>query len=95
MIDKAAFIGTVAGKLQDLVSHGPGQPLREDLERNIKSVLTGAFSKMELLTRDEFSGQMAVLRRTREMVEALEKRVDELEKQAVSKDEGTVADAAE
>ncbi|WP_281647764.1 accessory factor UbiK family protein [Parendozoicomonas sp. Alg238-R29] len=82
MIDKAAFIGTVAGKLQDIVSQGPGQPLKEDFERNIKAVLTNAFSKMELLTREEFEGQAAVLQRTREMVEALEKRVAELEKQA-------------
>ncbi len=81
MIDKAAFIGSVASKLQELASHGPGQPMREDLEKNIKAVLTSAFNKMELLTREEFAGQMAVLQRTREMVEALEQRVSELEKQ--------------
>ena len=80
MIDKAAFIGSVAGKLQDLVSQGPGHPLKDDFEKNVKAILTNAFSKMELLTRDEFEGQAAVLRRTREMVEALEKRVAELEK---------------
>ena len=64
MIDKAAFIGSVAGKLQDLVSQGPGHPLKDDFEKNVKAILTNAFSKMELLTRDEFEGQAAVLRRT-------------------------------
>ncbi|MCL6271259.1 accessory factor UbiK family protein [Sansalvadorimonas sp. 2012CJ34-2] len=81
MIDKAVFIGNIAEKLHELASHAPGQPIREDLEKNIRAVLTTAFNKMELLTREEFAGQAAVLQRTREMVEALEKRVAELEKQ--------------
>ncbi|CAM3618401.1 accessory factor UbiK family protein [Parendozoicomonas haliclonae] len=80
MVDKADFINSVAGKLQGLVSQGPGQPFREDFEKNVKAVLAGAFGRMELLTRDEFDAQAAVLQRTREMVEALEKRVAELEK---------------
>ena len=80
MTDKADFIGSIAGKLQDIVGQGPTHPLKEDFEKNVKAILTNAFSKMELLTREEFEGQIAVLQRTREMVEALEKRVAELEK---------------
>ena len=94
MIDKADFIGTVAEKLQELVSQAPGQPFREDVEKNMKAVLSSAFSKMELLTREEFAAQMAVLQRTREMVEALEKRVAELEKQAQESAATDAADAA-
>ena len=81
MIDKTDFIGSVTDKLQGLVGNSPAQPLKEDLEKNIKAILSSAFSKMELLTREEFDAQVAVLQRTREMVEALEKRVAELEQQ--------------
>ncbi len=84
MVDKAAFVGTVAGKLQELMAQGPASPIKDDVEKNIKAVLSGAFSKMELLTRDEFDAQVAVLRRTRELVEGLETRVSELEKQLAS-----------
>ena len=80
MVDKADFISSVASKIQGLVSQGPGQPFRKDVEKNIKAVLASAFSRMELLTREEFEAQAAVLQRTRAMVEALEKRVAELEK---------------
>jgi BMFP domain-containing protein YqiC len=41
-------------------------------------------SKLELVTREEFDAQQAVLMRTREKVEALEKRVAELEQKLSS-----------
>ncbi|MTI12454.1 accessory factor UbiK family protein [Sansalvadorimonas verongulae] len=93
MTGKADFIGSIAEKLQDIV--GQGHPLKEDFEKNVKAVLTNAFSKMELLTREEFDGQVAVLQRTREMVEALEKRVTDLEKANPESAEETVVDTAE
>jgi BMFP domain-containing protein YqiC len=46
-----------------------------------KSLLQNALSKLDLVTRDEFDAQAAVLGRTREKIEALEKRFDELEAQ--------------
>ncbi|MGB1236640.1 MAG: accessory factor UbiK family protein [Pseudomonadales bacterium] len=47
----------------------------------LKALLQGAFSKMDLVSREEFDAQSAVLQRTRAKVEALEKRLDELEQQ--------------
>jgi len=51
----------------------------EDMERNFKSLLQSALARMDLVTREEFDVQMAVLARTREKLEALEARLAELE----------------
>lgn len=53
--------------------------MQEDVEKNIRAALTGAFNKLDLVTREEFDVQTQVLHRTRERLEALEKRVAELE----------------
>ena len=55
-----------------------------DLERNIKASLESALRQMNLVSRDEFEIQQAILMRTREKVDALEKRVAELETQLKS-----------
>lgn len=55
--------------------------MRDDAEKNIRAGLTSAFSKLDLVTREEFDVQQQVLLRTREKLEALEKRVSELEQQ--------------
>lgn len=48
-------------------------------QEHIKGLLQSAFAKMDLVTRDEFEAQSAVLARTRDKVEKLEKRMAELE----------------
>jgi BMFP domain-containing protein YqiC len=53
--------------------------LKEDMEKNIRSVMHAAFSKMDLVSREEFEVQTRVLQRTREKLEALEKQLAELE----------------
>ncbi|KKM98345.1 hypothetical protein LCGC14_1158890 [marine sediment metagenome] len=53
--------------------------MQEDVEKNVRSALTSGFSKLDLVTREEFEVQTQVLARTREKLEALEKRVAELE----------------
>lgn len=53
--------------------------LKEDMEKNIRSVLHAAFSKMDLVSREEFEVQTKVLQRSREKLEALEKQLAELE----------------
>lgn len=54
--------------------------LGEDLERNFKSLLHAGLERMELVTREEFDVQAAVLQRTREKLETMEARLGELEK---------------
>ena len=55
------------------------QQMQDDLESNIHSLLQNTLSKMNLVTREEFDVQAALLERTREKLEKLEKLLDELE----------------
>ena len=68
----------LAKKLADSVPGGL-RSMRDDLEQNFRSVLRGGLEKLDLVTREEFEVQEAVLARTREKLEALEKKVTELE----------------
>jgi len=54
--------------------------LPEDLQKNLRSAIQGVFSKMDLVTREEFDAQMGVLQKTRKKLEALEKQIAALEK---------------
>ncbi len=54
--------------------------MRGDIEDNIHSLLQSSLTKMNLVTREEFDVQSAVLQRTREKLEQLEKQVAQLQK---------------
>lgn len=56
--------------------------LRRDLEQSFKGVLQSQLARLDLVTREEFDVQSAVLRRTREKLTALERRLAELEQPA-------------
>lgn len=71
-------IENLAKKLADSLPQGL-RSVREDLEENFRSVLRSGLSKLDLVTREEFEVQEAVLARTREKLEALVKRLEELE----------------
>jgi len=53
--------------------------MRQDIEDNFRSVLKSGLGKLDLVTREEFEVQEAVLARTREKLEALEARLKEFE----------------
>ena len=53
--------------------------LRRDLEDNFKAVLQSGLARLDLVSRQEFDVQSAVLRRTREKLEALDARLATLE----------------
>lgn len=69
----------LARKLADAVPPGL-VAFRDDLERNFRAVLQGGLAKLDLVTRQEFDIQAAVLRRSRERLEELERRIAALEK---------------
>jgi BMFP domain-containing protein YqiC len=56
------------------------QQMQDDLESNIHALLQNTLAKMNLVPREEFDVQTALLERTREKLEKLEKLLDELEK---------------
>jgi hypothetical protein len=49
---------------------------KKDAEAGFQSILSGSFEKMKLVSREEFDAQCAVLARTREKLEALEKQLE-------------------
>lgn len=59
---------------------GSDNPLpRAEIEAQFKALLQSSFSKLDLVSREEFDSQMVVLARTRARLEALESKVAELE----------------
>ena len=77
MIDLKA-IDDLARRLNDLVPPGL-EGARADLEKNFRAALQAGLGKLDLVTREEFEVQKAVLRRTREKLEALEKQIEQLD----------------
>ncbi|MGI9238970.1 MAG: accessory factor UbiK family protein [Woeseiaceae bacterium] len=73
-------IENLARTLADSLPEGL-RSVREDLENNFRSVLRASLSKLDLVTREEFEVQEAVLLRTREKLEALQERLETIENQ--------------
>ena len=71
-------IENLAKKLAESLPEGL-RSVGEDLENNFRSVLRASLSKLDLVTREEFEVQEAVLARTREKLEALESTLEALE----------------
>ena len=75
----------LARRLSSLVPPGlrgeSAQELRNELQQNFRAVLQSGLSRLDLVTREEFEVQRAVLLRTREKLEHLERVVNELEGQ--------------
>lgn len=78
-MDNKNHLDELAKKLTDFMPSSL-QSLQTDIEDNMKSGLESGLRKMNLVTREEFDIQNAVLLRTREKLEALEKIVKKLEK---------------
>lgn len=70
----------LARTLADAVPKG-FRDLQHDMEKNMRAALERGFERLNLVSRDEFEIQAAVLTRTRSKVDVLEKRVAELEAQ--------------
>ncbi len=71
-------IENLAKKLAESLPEGL-RSVGEDLENNFRSVLRASLIKLDLVTREEFEVQEAVLARTREKLEALESTLEALE----------------
>ena len=73
-------IDDLARRLSGLVPPGLREG-REELQENFKAVLQSGLARLDLVTREEFEVQRAVLLRTREKLDALQKLVEQLEAQ--------------
>jgi BMFP domain-containing protein YqiC len=68
-------IDDITRKLSDSLPPGLSEAKKE-VETSFQAVLSRAFEKMNLVSREEFDAQCAVLARTREKLEELEKRLE-------------------
>ena len=68
-------INEISNKINEMIKSSP----LADVEKNINALIKGAFTKMELVSREEFDVQAEVLRNTREKLVLLEKKLAELE----------------
>ena len=68
-------LNEISNKIREIVKYSP----LPDIEKNIDALLKGMFTKMELVTREEFDVQTEVLKRTRQKLEELEKKLSEIE----------------
>jgi BMFP domain-containing protein YqiC len=80
MIDPKA-IDDLAKRFVEAMPPGFRQ-FQTDMEKNFHAALQATFAKLELVTREEFEVQQAVLARTRAKLEELEKQVADLESKA-------------
>jgi hypothetical protein len=69
------FLDEMAARIGEAVRASPAK----DLEKNVRAMLGTLFTKLDLVTRDEFEVQAQVLLRTREKLEQLEQRLKALE----------------
>lgn len=70
-----SFLDELQHRIREVLQHSSAK----DLEANLRAMLLQGFAKLDLLTREEFELQTEVLARTRAKLEALEKRVADLE----------------
>ncbi len=76
----ADFLKELSARLTDSLPPAL-KTLKADCEKNMHSVLVSAFSKLDLVTREEFDTQTKVLARSRQKITALEQQIQALEQQ--------------
>lgn len=80
-MDKPNFINDVQNRINQVLENSPAK----DIEKNVKAMMNQGFSKLDLVTREEFDIQAQVLANTRARLEALEAQVALLETQLKNK----------
>ena len=75
------FLSELSARLAEIAAANPAK----DLEKNFRGLLASAFTRLELVSREEYDVQVQVLGRAREKLAALEALVAELEARLASK----------
>ncbi len=76
-MDMNSFFNDLQSKINQAMETSPAK----DIEKNVKAMMSQGFSKLDLVTREEFDIQAQVLAKTRAKLEALELRVAQMEAQ--------------
>jgi len=77
-------IDEVSRRVQELIANTPV----EDVQKNVRALMSSWFARLDLVTREEFDAQQAVLQRTREKLSSMEARVGELEQSINGRNDG-------
>ncbi|HTO47988.1 MAG TPA: accessory factor UbiK family protein [Burkholderiales bacterium] len=75
-MQQSNWIEEMTTRMAELLAAGPAR----DLEKNLRALVAGAFSRLDLVTREEFDVQAKLLARARNQLAALESRVADLER---------------
>jgi hypothetical protein len=71
-------LDNIASRIASAIPPGLNH-FKDDMEKNLHALLQSSLSRLDLVSREEFEVQKAVLAKTRSRLEELEKRVAELE----------------
>jgi BMFP domain-containing protein YqiC len=74
-MERQKLLDELSARLKEAVEASPVK----DVEKNLRAVLTSVFSRLDLVTREEFDIQRQVLARTRAKLDALERKLAEME----------------
>lgn len=80
------LIDGLSEQFSQLMSGNANLPGEDVMKEQVSAILQGAFNRLDLVTRDEFDAQKAVLMRTREKVEQLETLITEMEQKLSERD---------
>lgn len=75
MINRSDWVEDFQKNISELIARSPAA----DIERNMKAFMTQAFSRLDLVTREEFDIQAQLLEKALQRITALESRLDQLE----------------
>ena len=70
------LLDEISRRVDEMIANTPV----EDVQKNLRALMSAWFSRLDLVTRDEFDVQQSVLLRTREKLSMMEARVAELER---------------
>lgn len=85
-------IDDIASRLANVIPPSLNH-IKEDMEKNFHAILQSALSRLDLVSREEFEVQKAVLAKTRQKFEALEQRIAEMEQKTPKQEDEVVAKA--
>ncbi|MCG7326274.1 accessory factor UbiK family protein [Achromobacter sp. ACRQX] len=84
MNNRTQWMEDLQKNISDLIARSPAA----DVERNVRAMMMQAFSKLDLVTREEFDVQADLLARTRARVDQLAAQVQQMEQRLTGLDKG-------
>ena len=78
------FFEDINAKISQIIAASPAK----DIEKNMKAMMMAMFTRLDLVTREEFDVQRQVLQRTREKLDALEARMAQMDRSGAESDPG-------